>query len=232
MKKFKKELATTEAKFNDFKKEAQRLYWIKPIPFVGNYGKDLNNAVDAGGYLISAAKKTITAIEPHADLIGFKKGTDTSFIEKPAELRLQTAVLTLDSIVKDVDAIAEDIDQARIRVDRINPNRYPENYKGVKLRENIEKGISQFDGVASLFVDAKPFLKNLPDFLGAKEEKTYLIIFMNDKELRPTGGFITAYAIFKVNKGKFEVVRSDDIYTLDASIAKHPKAPEKNSCIS
>jgi hypothetical protein len=135
--------------------------------------------------------------------------------------------LTLDSIVKDVDSIAEDIDQARIRVDKINAQRYPETFRGVKLRSTIEKGITQFDGVASLFVDAKPFLKNLPEFLGAKEEKTYLILFMNDKELRPTGGFLTAYAIFKVNKGKFEVARSDDIYTLDASIAKHPKAPEK-----
>lgn len=227
LEKMQKELSVTEVKFNDFKKEAQKLYWIKPIPFLGAYGKDLNNGVDAGGFLIDAAKKTIAAIEPHADLIGFKKGTDTSFVDKPAELRLQTAVLTLDTIVKDVDAIAEDIDQARIRVDKIDPDRYPTEIKGIKLRENIRKGITQFDGVASLFVDAKPFLKNLPDFLGAKEEKTYLILFMNDKELRPTGGFLTAYAIFKVNKGKFEVTRSDDIYTLDASIAKHPKAPEK-----
>jgi len=225
--KVQKELVVTEVKFNDFKKEAQRLYWIKPIPFLGSYGKDLNNAVDAGGYLISAAKKTIKAIEPHADLIGFKKGTDSAFVDKPAELRLQTAVLTLDSIVKDVDSIAEDIDEARTRIDKIDPKRYPENIRGVKLRETIKKSILQFDGVASLFVDAKPFLKNLPDFLGAKEEKTYLIIFMNDKELRPTGGFITAYAIFKVNKGKFIVEKSDDIYTLDASISKHPKAPEK-----
>ncbi len=227
LEKVQKELDVTEVKFNDFKKEAKKLYWIKPIPFLGGYGKDLNNAVDAGGYLISAAKKTITAIEPHADLIGFKKGTDTSFVDKPAELRLQTAVLTLDSIVKDVDAIAEDVDQARIRIDKIDPNRYPEDLNGTKLRDNIEKGISQFDGIASLFVDAKPFLKNLPEFLGAKEEKTYLILFMNDKELRPTGGFLTAYAIFKVNKGKFEVAKSDDIYSLDASISKHPKAPEK-----
>ncbi len=227
LEKMQKELDTTEVKFNAFKKEAQKIYWIKPIPFLGNYGKDLNNGVDAGGYLISAAKKTIAAIEPHADLIGFKKGKDTSFVEKPAEERLQTAVLTLDSIVEDVDAIAEDIDKARTRIDKIDPNRYPETYKGKKVRNTIEKGISQFDGVASLFVDAKPFLKNLPEFLGAKEEKTYLVLFMNDKELRPTGGFLTAYAIFKINKGKFQVAKSDDIYSLDAAIAKHPKAPEK-----
>lgn len=225
--KVKKELDNVEIKFNDLKKEAQKLYWIEPIPYIGAYSKDLHNGVDAGEFLISAAKKTIVAIEPHADLIGFKKGTDTAFVNKPAELRLQTAVLTLDSIVEDVDAIAEDVDKARDKIDRIDPNRYPQNLNGIKLRQTIAKGRSQFDGIASVFVDAKPFLKNLPEFLGAKDERTYLILFMNDKELRPTGGFLTAYAVFKVNKGKFEVARSDDIYTLDNSIRSHPKAPRE-----
>src|SRR3989344_1822388 len=225
--KVKKELENTEVKFNDFKKEAQKLYWMQLIPFIGLYSRDLHNGVDAGTHLISAEKKTFTAIEPHADLIGFKKGTDTAFVDKPAELRLQTAVLTLDSIVQDVDSIAEDVDKARDNIDTINPSRYPKSIGGAKVRDSLEKGIKQFDGIASLFVDAKTFLKNLPEFLGAKEEKTYLILFMNDKELRPTGGFLTAYAIFKVNKGKFEVSRSDDIYTLDTSIKSHPTAPRE-----
>lgn len=48
---------------------------------------------------------------------------------------------------------------------------------------------------------------------------------MNDKELRATGGFLTAFAVFKVDQGKFKVERSEDIYTLDNSIKNHPAAP-------
>ncbi|MEK7112954.1 MAG: DUF4012 domain-containing protein, partial [Patescibacteria group bacterium] len=75
----------------------------------------------------------------------------------------------------------------------------------------------------------------LPYLLGLEEERRYLVIFQNDKELRPTGGFITAYSIMKVDKAKFEPVSSDDIYNLDNKykptltvpdpIAKYIKGP-------
>ena len=55
--------------------------------------------------------------------------------------------------------------------------------------------------------------------------RTYLILFQNDKELRPTGGFMTAYAIMKVDKVKFTPVLSSDIYTLDAAYKPSIPAP-------
>ena len=79
--------------------------------------------------------------------------------------------------------------------------------------------------MTELFVNAKPLIKKLPEILGSKEEKTYLILYQNDKERRATGGFLTFYAVFKVNNGKMTIYRSDDIYSLDASISNHPKAP-------
>ncbi|OGK22615.1 hypothetical protein A3H80_00100 [Candidatus Roizmanbacteria bacterium RIFCSPLOWO2_02_FULL_37_19] len=225
----KKELDNVKVKFNDFKKEGQQVYWMRYIPLGGAYVSDFKNGVEAGEYLIDAAQRAIIAIEPHADLIGFKKGDDASFIEKPAELRLQTAVLTLDKIVEDVDSIAEDVDKARENISKINPNRYPKKIGNREIRSTLQTGKDQFEGIASLFVDAKPFIKSLPDILGARDDKTYLILFMNDKELRASGGFITAYAVFDVKKGKFDVQKSDDIYTLDNSISSHPKAPREIS---
>jgi len=55
----------------------------------------------------------------------------------------------------------------------------------------------------------------LPSILGQPDSKKYLVIFQNDKELRPTGGFITGFAVFKIDKGKLIVEASDDIYKLD-----------------
>lgn len=224
-----KELKKVETAFDGLQKEASKVYWMRFIPLAGLYVSDLKNGIEAGDHLITAAQKTVVAIEPHADLIGFKKGEDASFLEKPAELRLQTAVLTLDKIVEDVDAIAEDVDAARDKIAKINPNRYPKKIGNKEIRSKLQAGKDQFAGIASLFVDAKPFIKALPDILGAKDDKTYLILFMNDKELRATGGFLTAYAVFDVKQGKFEVKRSDDIYTLDDSIRTHPVAPREIS---
>jgi hypothetical protein len=44
--------------------------------------------------------------------------------------------------------------------------------------------------------------------------------------LRPTGGFITAYTIMGIDKGRLHIQKSDDIYPLDDSIANKPVAPE------
>ncbi len=207
-------------KYQNLEKASKSIYWASFIPYIS----DLKNGLTAGHYLISAAKETVTAIEPYADLIGFKKG-EKSFTEKSAEDRLQTAVLTLDKIVKKVDPIASDIDQAGKSIAKIDPNRYPNKIGKLIIKDKIINLKDQFEGMTELFVNAKPLIKKLPEILGSQEEKTYLILYQNDKERRATGGFLTFYAIFKIKNGKMTIYRSDDIYSLDSSIANHPAAP-------
>src|SRR3989339_815029 len=207
-------------KYQNLEKAAKSIYWASFIPYVS----DLKNGLVAGNYLIKAAKETVTTIEPYADLIGFKKG-EKSFSEKSAEDRLQTAVLTLDKMVQKVDPIAQDLDLAGKSIAKINPKRYPKKIGKLILRDKIINVKDQFEGIASLFVDAKPLIKKLPAILGSKEEKTYLILYQNDKERRATGGFMTFYAVFKIKNGKMTIGQSNDIYSLDESISDHPKAP-------
>lgn len=209
-------------KYGDFKKEAQSVYWVSFVPYVS----DFKNGVEAGDYLVKASNEAIKAVSPYADLIGFKKGT-TSFVEKSAEDRLQTAILTLDKVLEKVDVISEDIRQAEMRMETIDSKRYPEKIGKTFVRGRIENAKEQFSGLAKLFVDAKPLVKRLPEIFGKDEEKTYLVIFQNDKELRATGGFLTAYTVFKVRSGKIKIERSKDIYTLDNSIGIHPVAPKE-----
>lgn len=216
----KTKLDDFSSQYQDLETTAKSVYWASFIPYVS----DLKNGLTAGHYLINVAKETVTTIEPYADLIGFKKG-EKSFVEKSAEDRLQTAVLTLDKVVKKVDPIAKDIDQAGKSIAKINPNRYPKKIGKLMLRDTITNLKDQFEGMTELFVNAKPLIKKLPEILGSEKEKTYLILYQNDKELRATGGFLTFYAIFKIKNGKMSIYRSDDIYSLDATIANHPTAP-------
>ncbi len=223
----KNDIELLKTKLDNFSNQYQNLetasksiYWASFIPYIS----DLKNGLTAGHYLVNAAKETVTTIEPYADLIGFKKG-EKSFAEKSAEDRLQTAVLTLDKMVKKVDPIASDIDLAGKSIAKINPNRYPKKIGKLMLRNTIINLKDQFEGMTELFVNAKPLIKKLPEILGSKEEKTYLILYQNDKERRATGGFLTFYAIFKVRNGKMTIYRSDDIYSLDNSITDHPAAP-------
>ncbi len=209
-------------KYQNLEKASKSIYWASFIPYVS----DLKQAIEAGDYLVKAGVSAVAAIEPYADLIGFKKG-EASFVEKSSEDRLQTAVLTLDKLVAKVDPISSDIDMANAKIAKINPNRYPKKFGTMVIRDRIINIQEQFEGMASLFVDAKPLIKKLPEILGSKEEKTYLILYQNDKERRATGGFLTFYAVLKIRNGKMTIGQSNDIYSLDESIANHPKAPQE-----
>lgn len=225
--KVEEELKETQVMFEGMRSSARWLYPWRFIPFFGGYVGDFRAGVEAGHELIQAAIISVEAIEPYADLIGFRKGTDAAFLNRPAEERLQTAVLTLDKIVGQVDQIAPHVDRANEYIQKINPNRYPKSIAGKEIRGKVASVKGAFGGIATFFVDAKPLIKNLPEILGAEREQTYVILFMNDKELRPTGGFLTAYSVFRVDKGRFKVDRSSDIYSLDATISTHPPAPRE-----
>ena len=217
-----KKVNKLSSEYDDFQKESKSLYWASFIPYV----RDAKNGIQAGEHIINAVEESVKAIAPYADLIGFKKG-EVSFVEKSSEDRLQTAILTLDKVMGKIDVVSDEIEKAEKLINTINPDRYPKKIGKMVVREQIKNGKEQFVGMASLFVDAKPLLKNLPEIFGADGEKVYLILFQNDKERRATGGFLTSYAIFRINEGKITIQRSEDIYSLDNSIAVHPPAPKE-----
>lgn len=209
-------------KYTQLEKDSESIYWATAVPYV----KDYKSGIEAGRYTIEAGKEAIVAIYPYADLIGFKQG-EQNFYEKSAEERLETAVITLDKMLGKIDVVAKNIDEAEKRIESIDESKYPEKIGDTPVRAQIITMKDQFKGMSTLFVDAKPLLKQIPNILGAEEEKNYLILFQNTAERRATGGFYTFFAVFNINKGKISIKDSSDIYDLDNSIANHPKAPEK-----
>ncbi len=218
----KKHMGDFSKKYTEFENEAKAVYWATFIPYVA----DFKNGVEAGRYVVKAGDEAIEAIYPYADLIGLKKG-EANFYEKTAEERLQTAVLTLDKMLSRIDSVAKNIEEAEVRIAKIDAKRYPKKIGKYVVQENVQQLKDQFEGMATLFVDSKPFLKELPDILGSDKEKTYLILFQNTAERRATGGFYTFFAVFNINKGKISIGQSSDIYDIDNNIGSHPKAPEK-----
>lgn len=203
-------------------KDLKSVFAYKTLPWVGFVFADSENALSASKYLLAAGKKAVDAIEPYADLIGMKKGSQ--FSAQPTEKRLETAILTIDKLNPKIDKIDIDLEKAKVYLEKIDPNKYPEKIGKMVIREKIKNYYDQIFGLLSLATDAKPLLKKLPYLLGKDEERRYLLLFLNDKELRATGGFITAYAIFGIDRGQIRVKEASDIYDLDDAIT-HPIAP-------
>jgi len=218
-------LATTREKLTILSEEYKKMSMLKSVPFLGSYIADGEHAVNAAFAGLSAGDKAIEALEPNADLLGLKG--ESKFVSGTADERLQTAVKTMSALTPKINEMAVHIDTLRKEVDAIDPNRYPTKVRDIVVREKIVQVKDVIENAANLFVNAQPLLMNLPKLLGDKEEMRYLVLFQNDKELRATGGFITAYAQFRLVKGKAILEKADDIYALDAAKKKNFPAPRE-----
>ncbi len=205
--------------------EYGRVKTAKIIPFVGAYISDGEHVLNAAFAGLDAADKAIEALEPNADLLGLK-GT-SSFVSGTADDRIQTAVKTMTALTPKINEMAKSIETVRNELDAIDPKRYPEKIGDTVIRQQLINGKELIDNAANLFINAQPLLINLPQMLGEPNDRRYLILFQNDKELRSTGGFITAYAQFRFVRGKAILEKADDIYNLDGALSKKFPAPRE-----
>lgn len=218
------ELNKTKESLTQTQKSLDAIGYLKFVPIANAYYGDAQHLTKAGFYGLSAARVLIDSIEPYADILGFK-GKGGSFVQGTASQRIQTAVTTMGKITPHIDDIVVQVEGARKEIDAVDPNRYPAIFGGEKVKNGLIQARQLVDQGVTFVSDARPLVKILPSLLGDPVERKYLVIFQNDKELRPTGGFITAYAIFSIEKGVIRVDRSGDIYALDNGISGKAKAP-------
>ncbi len=221
----KVKLAQARTQLEDVKLEYNKVAALKSVPFLGLYIQDGEHFMNAAFAGLDAGDKAVEALEPNADLLGLKG--KSSFVSGSADERIQTAVKTMNALIPKVNEVATSIETLQKEIDAVDPNRYPEKIGDTEIRSKMVAAKELIDNAATLFINAKPLLVNIPKMLGEPTEKRYLILFQNDKELRSTGGFITAYAQFRFVRGKAILEKSDDIYNLDAALTKKFPAPKE-----
>lgn len=220
----KKELAKTKTELLQTQKELHSFSFAHFVPIVNWYYNDMDHILNAGLYGLDATNILVESVEPYADVLGLKG--QGSFVMGSAQERIKVAVLTMGKITPRIDDISKSLALARSEIDQVNPNHYPPIFAGRKIKTQLTRVKTIADEGVKLVEEARPLIKVLPSLLGESEDKRYIVIFQNDKELRPTGGFLTAYAVFRLEKGIIHVDTSDDIYTLDNRIRSKQKAPE------
>jgi hypothetical protein len=217
------QLAKTKIDLAQTQADLHAMGYLKFVPIASWYYNDADHLTNAGFHGLNAATLLVNSIAPYADLLGLKG--QGSFVGGTAQQRIETAVKAMGKITPNIDNIANELAQVRSEIDKVNPNHYPSIGIGKKVHTTLDSLKSMTDQSVTLITGARPLIKALPQVLGDPTEKKYLIIFQNDKELRPTGGFITAYSIFRLDSGVVKVDASSDIYSLDATIANKPTAP-------
>ncbi len=208
----KKEVTSTKASLQKIDFSLNFLFWLRVIPFLGSYYSDAKGFSGAGVEDLIALEKVVSNLEPVKDEVGFT-GQPVS-----GQDRVSQSIKILNRTLPILSQVQNNLDRGGQAVKNINTNKYPEQFGGIKVKSLLTTAKNFIIGAGIAAREGKAALEIAPNALGLSEPKNYLLLFQNDKEIRATGGFMTAFATLRINKGEISTTASDDIYRLDEKL--------------
>ncbi|MEK7497289.1 MAG: DUF4012 domain-containing protein [Patescibacteria group bacterium] len=90
--------------------------------------------------------------------------------------------------------------------------------------------VNDFEKTRTFLLYGQVLARRMPILLGSQKPMTYLVLFQNNMELRPTGGFIGSFGLATFDKGILSNMEFFDVYTADGQLKGHiePPVPIKN----
>lgn len=138
----------------------------------------------------------------------------------------------MDGDKVDWDKLGEDLRVATLEVGRQSsgllarlqgdwswiPSRYKPTLE--ERKRELEKGVATL-GLAGEAV------RLLPEIIGVGTVKKYMVLFQNESELRPGGGFIGSYGMLTFRNGAIDDFQIKDVYEADGQLKGHVEPPEE-----
>lgn len=177
------------------------------IPLVGRIYKELFFTAYVSEVGSGMAITSIPLIRNSSDLINHVLGNE---IYDPATSASKITG-SLDSLYRSLSLFQADSSEA--------------GSGGIKTSKLLTSKID-FDKLISLTAQMKYLSQNLPSLLGKDESKSYLVLFQNNMELRPTGGFIGSFGILTFDGGRISDLTINDVYSADGQLNGHVEPPE------
>lgn len=187
------------------------------IPGLAQQVSAINKLLDAG-VNISTGMKTLAQLGGNMFAVMQKENDNASFADLTADDKRNMLKVLADSTV-DLHGVRSEIGLA---VESLND--IPNTGLLGPVKEAVDTVKDQLPLLDTLTNRILPTAELLPAILGYPTQKTYLFLLQNNRELRPTGGFIGTYGIFKVDSGEFNL-HTDNIYNLDNPASSYVTEP-------
>lgn len=88
--------------------------------------------------------------------------------------------------------------------------------------QEVVKKVRKIDWIINAFTNTTDIA---PKILGFDKERVYVVLFQNNAELRPGGGFIGSYGMVRVRMGKVEEFSIHNVYDADGQLKGHIEPP-------
>lgn len=157
---------------------------------------------------ISVVKNAAEVLEISNSLVGSITGNK---IYNVSEASLQLSA--------ELDALYVNIGFLKGQVDSLNS--FPLN----KIRDKYISSKVDLMEFSKKIYAAKELASRLSILLGDNTPKKYLVLFQNNMELRPTGGFIGSFALLTLDGGRLSDITVSDVYSADGQLKGHVDPP-------
>ena len=212
------DLATARDGIDEASAGADMVGWVAYLPWIGprytatvgmfdatrNTIDVLSDAVGIAQdvySVVNEARETLAWNDP--DIANVPIHDLPTSVKRSLFVRLADALPDLQSMQVKLDLASDDI----------------ATFQAIPETQSIADLITPF---AAVVTDLKasvdflvPFAGITREFLGLRGERQFLVMFMNDTELRPTGGFLGSYGLLLIRDGDMKRLTTDDAYAVD-----------------
>jgi len=186
------------------------------LPFYSLIGvsrpvEDLSECLEFSQYITNSLSLSLGAAQEAVRLSGlFVNGEEANLLEAlgPIKVNLYSAY--------------EQASLAQSFLNKVEPG-----FKLLRQTEKLEKLKKYLPEIREILAKGQDFLSVAPKILGIGGRKTYLVLFQNNMEIRPTGGFIGSFGIINLENGKLVSFEIFDVYQADGQLKGYVEPPGK-----
>ncbi|MFH1426809.1 MAG: DUF4012 domain-containing protein [Candidatus Kerfeldbacteria bacterium] len=189
---------------------------VSVAKYIPGKGKQLYS----GTHLVSAGEDLAAAGEQMSKALGVLSSVDLSAVAQDNKQGLTAVLLVVHSAL---DSSVQYIDSAAMHLNEVSLEAVPEDKRGI-----VASATTSLPAVQRALRDGLDMTELLLTVLGHDEQKRYLVLFQNNYEMRPTGGFIGSLAVIDVYNGVVTGldVPGGGVYDISGQFGQKLIAPE------
>lgn len=171
---------------------------------------ELSYLDQAGLSLSSALGRGLNIVQP------FRLILNSQSHQKFSELPIGDKTKIIDALkdsAGELEALQADLDEASNNLNKISKFSvlYPVYKQISDLKDKVENSREMLGAL-------KPWLGLSPVLAGYPDASRFLLLFQNNDELRPTGGFLGVYGVLEMAGGELKTLVTEDTYHLDMPV--------------
>lgn len=225
-----KDLTRLESRFGEINNEIDKINseidkfeFLKTTDLTKGYYENLQIIKSISTKVKAISKGSLPKLTPILAAAGYKTTSNETAAE---EIKMEKFIAQAPQLLSFYEQIEPQIIDIAADFGKVNPAYVPAigstNWSG--LITDTQTYLKSFPDFSSEF---KRVFRFLPQLLGVGKPANYLVIFQNEKEMRASGGLMTAYGLLTVNNGELsDEITAKDVWNLHDDLLAYSIYPK------